>query len=356
MDTLDHGGYQIDLSIIEDDAGAISTGHLPIPGAVRAAVHDAYEQFRSVTDGANASHYPALAKVDPDNFGIAIAGSNGELFTIGDVDISFTIMSIAKPFVLALVLESLGAERVRELVGVNATGYAFNSVIPVEQSDGRLSNPMVNAGALATTSLMPGANSHEKWHAIVDGLSRFAGRKLELHEEVFASASQSNVRNRALVNLLSSYHRIYGDPMETLDLYTRQSSLAVTAQDLAVMGATLANGGVHPHTRDRVVSAPVCRRVLAVMATAGLYETSGEWLYDVGLPGKSGVGGGIVTVSPGKGSLATFAPPLDSAGNSVRGQLVARYLAQRLGLDLFSSTPDAPQTISSTSGNHRKKE
>lgn len=356
MDILEHGGYQIDLSIIEDDAGAISTGHLPIPDAVRAAVHDAYEQFRSVTDGANASYYPALAQVDPDYFGIAIAGSSGELFTVGDVDIPFTIMSIAKPFVLALVLESLGAERVRELVGVNATGYAFNSVIPVERSGGRLSNPMVNAGALATTSLMPGANSHEKWHAIVDGLSRFAGRKLELHDEVFASASQTNVRNRALVNLLSSYERIYDDPIETLDLYTRQSSLAVTARDLGLMGATLANGGVHPHTRDRVVSAPVCRRVLAVMATAGLYETSGEWLYDVGLPGKSGVGGGIVTVSPGKGSLATFAPPLDSAGNSVRGQLVARYLAQRLGLDLFSSTPDAPQNISSTSGNHREKE
>ena len=225
-------------------------------------------------------------------------------------------------------------------LGVNATGLPFNSLAAIErQRDGR-TNPMVNSGAIATTSLVPGASFDAKWHFIHDGLSRFAGRALALNEEVYASATATNFRNQSIARLLQSYGRIYLDPPEATDLYTRQCSLNVTARDLAVMGATLADGGVNPLTKERLVDPISCQDTLAVMATAGLYETSGDWLYDIGLPGKSGIGGGIVTVSPGKGGLGTFSPPLDAAGNSVNGQLVAKFLSERLGLDLFVSKPE----------------
>jgi glutaminase len=222
---------------------------------------------------------------------------------------------------------------------VNATGLAFNSLGAIEQSaDGR-TNPMVNSGAIATTSLVPGATPEARWQFIHDGLSRFAGRPLALDEEVYASATATNFRNQSIACLLQSYDRIYIDPGQATDLYTKQCSLNVSAKDLAVMGATLADGGVNPLTKERLVDPIVCHYTLAVMATAGLYETSGDWLYDIGLPGKSGIGGGIVTVSPGKGGRGTFAPPLDAAGNSVKGQLVAKFLSQSLGLDLFVSRP-----------------
>jgi glutaminase len=197
----------------------------------------------------------------------------------------------------------------------------------------------VNAGAIATASLAPGDTGEAKWAFIHDGLSQFAGRTLSLDDEVYASASETNHRNRGLANLLESFGRIYCDPTDALELYTRFCSLSVTATDLATMGATVADGGVHPLNKTRVVDAVVCHYALAVMTTAGMYETSGDWLYDVGVPGKSGIGGGIVTIAPGKGGLGTFAPPLDHAGNSVRGQLASQYLARRLGLSLFASEP-----------------
>jgi glutaminase len=246
-------------------------------------------------------------------------------------------MSVSKPFIFALVCEALGAEQVRDKLGVNSTGLPFNSLAAIERSEDGRTNPMVNPGAIATTSLVPGATVEAKWRFILEGLSRFAGRTLSLNEEVYTSASETNFRNQSIARLLQSYNRIYSDPSQATDLYTKQCSLNVSAKDLAVMGATLADGGVNPLTKSRVVDPEVCHYALTVMATAGLYETSGEWLYNIGLPGKSGIGGGIVTVSPGKGGLGTFAPPLDKAGNSVKGQLVARFLSQRLGMDLFVS-------------------
>ncbi len=351
------GVHDIESATAGDEPAAVSTGHLPSAEETRAAVEHAWDRFNNVHDGAVPQYYPALAEVDPDLFGIAIASTSGAIFAAGDVDAPFTIMSIAKPFVLALVLESAGADAVRTRIGTNATGFPFNSGIPVEIHRGHLTNPMVNAGAIATTGLVPGNTIEEKWDAIVSTLSRFAGRSLVLHDDIFASASRSNHRNRALANLLYSFGQLDGDPADIVELYTRQSSLAVTAVDLAIMGATLADGGVNPKTGERIASADVCRRVLAVMATAGMYESSGEWLFEVGLPAKSGVGGGIITVSPGKGGLATFAPPLDTAGNSVRGQLVARYLAHRLGLDIFTSQPDpAHYAFASASESHSWKE
>jgi glutaminase len=258
----------------------------------------------------------------------------------GDAQHPFSIMSVSKPFVFALVCQLLGAEEARRKLGVNSTGFPFNSVAAIERSGDGRTNPMVNSGAIAATSLVPGATKDERWQFIHDGLSRFAGGRLTLNEEVYASAAATNFRNQGIARVLQSVGRIYLDPAEATDLYTRQCALNVTARDLAVMGATLADGGVNPLTRERVVDVNCCRFALAVMATAGLYETSGDWLYDVGLPGKSGIGGGIVTVSPGKGSLGTFAPPLDQAGNSVKGQLVARFLSERLGMSLFASKPE----------------
>jgi glutaminase len=316
----------------------VSTGHLPTPGQVQARVDEAYQMYRAEPGGKTSQTYPALARVPEDLFGICVAGINGSIWRAGDTGQEFTIMSVAKPFVFALVCETLGAEQVRRRLGVNATGLAFDSLTFVERSaDGR-SNPMVNAGAIAATSLVPGESSAEKWLFLREGLSRFAGRDLTLSDEVYASASATNHRNRAIANLLASRDRIYSDPAEAVDLYTRQSCLRVSAEDLAVMGATLADGGVNPVTRRRVVALDVCQHVLAVMATAGMYETSGDWLFDVGVPGKSGIGGGIVAVSPGKGGLGTFSPLLDQAGNSVRGQLAARHLSSALGLSLFAST------------------
>jgi glutaminase len=264
-------------------------------------------------------------------------GVDGKEYTAGDEDYDFTIMSVSKPFVFALVCEALGADDVRRNVGCNATGLPFNSLEAIERGPDGRTNPMVNPGAIATTSLVPGAGVHEKWQFIHDGLSSFAGRRLPFDEEVYASASVSNDRNQGIARLLASLGRLEMAPAEAVDLYTRQCSLSVSARDLAVMGATLADGGVNPLTGERVVSAAVCHDTLAAMATAGLYETSGDWLLEVGLPGKSGIGGGIVAVSPGKGGLGTFAPPLDAAGNSVKGQLVARFLSQALGLDVFAS-------------------
>jgi glutaminase len=318
----------------------VSTGHLPPPELVRTLVTQAYERYKSNADGENSQVYSALARVPSSLFGICVVGTSGNVYSAGDAEYPFTIMSVSKPFVFALVCEALGQDQVRDKIGVNATGLAFNSLAAIERGDDGKTNPMVNAGAIATTSLSPGSSVEAKWKFIREGLSRFAGRALPLNEEVYASASETNHRNQSIARLLQSFGRIYMDPAEATDLYTKQCALNVSAKDLAVMGATLADGGVNPLTKERVVDAAVCHYALAVMATAGLYETSGDWLYDIGLPGKSGIGGGIVTVSPGKGGLGTFAPPLDNAGNSVKGQLVAKFLSQRLGMDLFVSKPE----------------
>jgi glutaminase len=331
--------------LLQPDAVAdppyVSTGTLPPPNLVTSLVAEAHQRFQSNSEGKNSDIYPALARVPAELFGICVVGTSGEIAAVGDTGYEFAIMSVSKPFVFALVCQQIGPTAARDKLGANGTGLPFNSLAAVERSaDGR-TNPMVNAGAIATTSLVPGANETAKWQFIHEGLSRFAGRALPLNQEVYVSASETNFRNRGIANLLRSFERIYCDPAEATDLYTRQCSLNVSAKDLAVMGATLADGGVNPLTKERVVDPIVCHYALAVMTTAGLYETSGDWLYDIGLPGKSGIGGGIVTVSPGKGGLGTFAPPLDNAGNSVKGQLVARFLSQRLGMDLFLSTPAA---------------
>jgi glutaminase len=318
-----------------------STGSLPSPAEVASAVRSAHDRFRSNEEGEVSGVYPALGRVRADLFGVCVVGVHGAVHRAGDAGHGFTIMSVSKPFVFALVCDALGVDQVVRLVGVDATGLPFDALEAIERTPDGRTNPMVNAGAIATTSLAPGGGPEARWRFLLDGLSRFAGRDLALDDEVLTSASATNHRNRDLTRALDARALLGSDPDEALDLYTRQCSLVVTAEDLAMMGATLADGGVHPRTGRRVVGADACRATLAVMATAGLYETSGRWLVDVGLPGKSGIGGGIVTVSPGKGGLGTFAPRLDVAGNSVKGQLVARSLARELGLDVFASSPRA---------------
>jgi glutaminase len=236
-------------------ASYVSTGHLPSPDVVEALVTEAYEQFKSNTEGQNSQVYPALARVPSNLFGICVVGTTGNVYAVGDSDYAFTIMSVSKPFVLALVGEVLSPDEIRDKIGVNATGRAFNSLEGIERGEDGRTNPMVNAGAIATTSLVPGKTSEDKWRFIHDGLSRFAGRTLPLNEEVYASASQTNYRNQSIARMLQSFGRIYMDPAAATDLYTKQCSLNVSARDLAVMSATLADGGVNPITKERVVDA-----------------------------------------------------------------------------------------------------
>jgi glutaminase len=323
----------------EEFVDRVSTGDLPGLETIRELLEAAHRVYGTVGEGVVADYIPALAEASPDLFGIAVAGVGGQVLGVGDSAHAFTIQSVAKPFQFALVCEALGHSEVRERLGVNATGLPFDSVMAVELAADGLTNPMVNAGAIATTSLAPGRTAELKWRFLREGLSRFAGRELELDEEVLASERATNGRNEAMARLLEGHGRIYFDPDETTDVYTRQGALLVTAADLALMGATLADGGVNPVTQRRVVSPDTCRRTLALMLTAGLYEFSGEWLYEIALPAKSGVSGGIVTVAPGKGGLATFSPPLDAAGNSVRGQLATKMLSRGLGLDILASVP-----------------
>jgi glutaminase len=321
------------------DVPHVSTGDLPDAMLVAQLVEEAHAAYRDVTEGDVASYIPALAGASPNWFGICVTGVRGTSFAVGDAELPFSIQSVSKPFVFALVCEAIGYEEARAKLGVNGTGLPFNSVMAIELNDQRTMNPMVNAGAIATTSLVPGTSADEQWAFVRSGLSRFAGHELEVDEDVYASEAATSRRNHGIAHLLNGYGCLYADPDEAMDVYTRQCSLRVTARDLSIMGATLADGGVNPVTRERVVHPAVCKRVLAALATAGLYERSGDWLFDVGLPGKSGVSGGIITMAPGKGGLAVFSPPLDEAGNSVRGQLVTARLSEALGLNLFASKP-----------------
>lgn len=321
---------------VADVGQSVSTGAPPPDPDVDRAVEAAFTRAGGHDEGDLADYIPALAEADPQAFGLCVADVRGGLHEIGDTRIPFSIQSISKAFVYALLCEQIGHEEAFDLIGVNNSGLAFNSLIAIELNDGRPMNPMVNAGALATTALLPG-NAQSKWELLHSGLSRFAGRTLSVDESVYRSETETNHRNQAIAQLLYSYDRIRCDPAEVVDVYTRQCALLVDARDLAVMGATLADGGVNPVTGEKVVSATVSRDTLAVLAASGLYERSGEWLFEIGLPGKSGVSGGLVTVAPGKAGIGAYAPRLDSAGNSVRGQVATAFLARSLGLNIFAS-------------------
>jgi glutaminase len=308
-------------------------------GAVDAAVQAAYNQFKGLNEGKNADYIPALAKVPSNYFGIAVVTPQGKVSTAGDIDPKFSIQSISKVFTMALVFQESGEPLVENSVGVDATGQVFNSIVAVEQFRGKEMNPLVNPGAIATTGMVKGGSSDEVWKKIIGIHSDFAGRQLDIDQEVYKSESDTNQRNRAISMLMSAYERFPSDPAQAVDLYTRQCSIAVNAKDLGVMAATLANGGKNPVTGKQVVNTKLVPGILAVMATAGLYDDSGKWLFHTGLPGKSGVGGGLIAVSPGKFGVGTFAPPLDAAGNSVRGQRAIAAISDALGGNPLASTP-----------------
>lgn len=313
------------------------TGSLPAEETVADFVNGAHDRYLPVTEGTIPDYIPTLGRADPDTFGLSLTDAGGTTDSAGDTDVSFSIQSLSKPFVFALVCNAIGHGRVRRRVGVNNTGRPFNSVMALELSAGSPGNPMVNAGAMATTAMTPGETSAQQWELIREGLSRFAGRELHIDEEVYESETSTNKRNQAIARLLQSYGRILDDPVPVVDIYTRQCSLSVTVEDLAVMGATLSNGGVNPLTGDQVVTKGVCRDTLAVLASCGMYERSGEWMFEIGMPAKSGVSGGIVAVSPGKCGVAAYSPPLDQSGTSVRGQRVCSYLSRAMALNLFAS-------------------
>ena len=308
----------------------------PNTARVEAAVREAYEKFRNDTNGKNADYIPYLAQVDSKLFGVAVVTTDNQVFEIGDVKYSFSIQSISKVYTLALAMEELGHDRVFERIGSEPTGRAFNSVTAVVEMPTHTGNAFVNAGAIATTSLITGKNEDEKWNKILDFYSKVAGEKLVLIDEVYKSEAATNAGNKALSMLLAKYERIYADPFESVDIYTKQCSVGVNATQLARMGAVLADNGKNPATGEQVIKVEDVPFILSTMTMAGLYDSSGAWAWHVGLPAKSGVGGGIVAIVPGKGAIAVFAPRLDDAGNSVKAQEVIEYVADKLDFNLFS--------------------
>jgi glutaminase len=303
---------------------------------IKKVVVDAHDKQKNKRGGKNASYIPALAKVHPNLFGVCVATVDGQIFTAGDAGYEFALESISKVFTLALAIEQHGPREVLDKVGANATGQAFNSVSALEQHNDKPMSPLVNAGAIATASLVEAADVEDRWHQILQSQSDFAGRQIAISEEINASEQATNFHNRAIAWLLRDGGYVYCDPMEACDIYTRQCSTLVTTVDLAVMGATLANGGSNPRTGKRVIAHDNVRYVLAAMTMEGIYTRSGDWAYTVGLPAKSGVGGGLVAVAPGQLAVAAFSPPLDKVGNSVRAQAAVAQIARTLELGLFN--------------------
>jgi glutaminase len=298
-------------------------------------VNDVHKKFLGHKEGKNPDYIPALAAVDSDLFAISIVTADGEKYSAGDKDHSFSIQSIAKAFNLAALMNQQGDQVVVDKIGVNATGLPFSSIMAIELNEERSVNPLVNAGAIATVSLIKAKDAKQKWNIIESNLENFTGTDLKVQKDIYKSETDTNVKNQSIARLLSNYGRLYDDIEESVDLYTRMCSVGVNTEELAVMGATYANAGINPITKKEAVKAEYVSKLLAVMATSGLYDDSGLWLYKVGLPAKSGVGGGIIAVMPGKYGIAAFSPPVDAAGNSVRAQLAIEAIAKKLNVNIF---------------------
>jgi glutaminase len=315
------------------------------PAQIQAAVDAAYARYKGLKEGKNADYIPALAKVNPDLFGIAVVTVDGKVYTAGDLKTEVSIQSISKVFTMALVFNESGPEAVFNRIGVDATGMRFNSIVSVELSQklagGPEMNSLVNPGAIATTSMVTGGSRNVVWGKILRYYSDFAGRDLTVLKDVYESEAATNQRNKAIGALMYAYGYIKENPDQATDVYTEQCSVGVTAKDLAMMAATLANMGVNPVTRKSLIKPEYVPKVLAVMATAGLYDDSGKWLYRTGLPGKSGVGGGLIAVSPGRFGIAVVSPPLDEAGNSIRAQRAIADISNALGGNPYATRPVA---------------
>jgi glutaminase len=324
-------------------AAAALTLLLRAQSDVQTAVNAAYARYQSLHEGKNADYIPALAKVDPNLFGIAIVTADGRTFTAGDVKTEVSIQSISKVFTMARVIQDQGPDAIEKTIGVDATGMKFNSIVAVEIAKklegGPELNPLVNPGAITATSMVQGNSADEVWAKIIGTYNDFAGRPLSVLQDVYKSESETNQRNQAIGMLMYAYEYIKSNPAQATDLYTRQCSVGVNAKDLAVMAATLAFGGRNPITGKQAIDSKNVPYVLAVMATAGLYDDSGKWLYHTGLPAKSGVGGGIIAVSPGNFGIAVVSPPLDGSGNSVRAQKAIREISAALHGNPYAAQP-----------------
>ena len=299
------------------------------------ALDEIYETYRDLNEGRVADYIPELAKADPSLFGICVVTCEGEIHSVGDWERSFTIQSVSKPFVYGIALEDCGREVVIERVGVEPTGDRFNSIIELDQSSKRPLNPMVNAGAIATSSIIRGDSPSERFNRLLEAFSRYTGREMAADMSVFLSEKTTGHRNRAIAHLMLNFGMLRERVEETLDLYFQQCSLLVTAKDLATMAATLANRGVNPLTGREALRPDFIRDILSVMFTCGLYDFAGEFAYKVGLPAKSGVGGGMIAVSPGKAGIGVFSPLLDERGTPIRAVKVCEELSKRFGLHIF---------------------
>lgn len=305
----------------------------------QAAIDKAYDKNKDLKEGKNADYIKELANVDPNIYGIAIVTTDGQVFQKGDLNSRVSIQSISKVFTLAKVIDEQGPKAVMDKIGVDATGLRFNSIVAIELQKGKEINPLVNPGAIACVSMINGADSAAKWRSILQTHNDFAGAQLQLNNPVYVSEAGDNLRNQAIAHLLLAYNRMYFDPVQATDVYTKQCAINVNAKDLATMAATLANGGTNPVTKKKVVSSEAAAFTMSVMATAGLYDDSGQWLYAVGLPGKSGVGGGIIAVCPGKFGIAVISPPLNAAGNSVKAQRTIYEIVRELKVHPYLVEP-----------------
>ncbi|MBD2002280.1 MULTISPECIES: glutaminase A [Cyanophyceae] len=307
-------------------------------------LNELHLKYKSMRDGLLANYIPELAKANPDWFGICIATVDGQIYEVGDYEQLFTIQSISKAFVYGMALEDHGRDYVLTRVGVEPTGDSFNSIV-LDESSKRSYNPMVNAGAIATTSLIKGSGPTERLVRMLDMFQRYVGHNLFIDMPVFMSERTTGHRNRAMAHLMLNFGMIDAKIEEALDLYFQQCSLMVNCRDLAVMAATLANNGINPITKDRAVDSRYVRDILTVMYTCGMYDFAGEWAYTVGLPGKSGVSGGLLVVVPQQMGIGIFSPPLDSHGSSVRGMQVCKELSERFGLHLFDLQTDRSKLL-----------
>ena len=337
MRTIGRIGLGLSLAL------AAVTAAAQTPAQIQAAVNAAYAKYQALDSGKNADYIPALAKVDPKLFGIAVVTADGKVYSAGNLTTQVSIQSISKVFTMALVMEQSGPDAILKTIGADATGMRFNSIVSIEFSQKVLGGPemnaLVNPGAITATSMVTGKDRAEIWGKILATYSDFAGRQLSVNQEVFKSESDNNQRNQAIAMLMYAYGHIKDNPLQACDIYTEQCSVNVNARDLATMAATLANGGKNPVTGKVVLASEHIAPVLAVMATAGLYDDTGKWLYHTGLPAKSGVGGGIIAVSPGKFGIAAISPPLDAAGNSVRAQKAIRDISNALGGNPYAVKP-----------------
>lgn len=304
---------------------------------LHSVVEQSYREFGQAPGGANADYIPFLANIPSDLSALAVVTANGDVISAGDIHYRFAIESISKVCTLALALEDWGAQTVQQKIGADATGMPFNSVMALELHGGKPLSPLVNAGAIACASLIKAKNTEDRWNRILGMQRKLGSPQIKLSNPLNESEQSTNFHNRAIAWLLYSSGYLYCDPMEACDVYTRQCSTLLTTVELATMGATLATGGINPLSKERVLSPDNTPRILADMTMEGLYDTSGDWAYTVGLPGKSGVGGGILAVVPGVMGIAAFSPPLDDIGNSVRGQKMVASVANTLGYNLYKS-------------------